>query len=216
MDFIDKIILEDVSLKCAPRMHNINSMVDSLDSFSFVFNAPKVYSVINKDRDGAWALSYLLAGRVRSDKGRVCYSDGSPLDRKQLFKHGAYVGEIPYKRSILGKKKYLTVESLLFENSVRSKSEVLEIAEALELSPTRLKRPLHQISNERWNASVAIGLSQGKTVFCFPLLNREWKERIYVRLKTCSYLLKKYRCITIIPSDNEKYLTKFTDEIINL
>ena len=88
--------------------------------------------------------------------------------------------------------------------------------EQLELSPSRIDRPMNQISNERWNASVAIGLARRKSLFCFPFLDRNWKERLVVRLATCAELLKERQCTMIIPSDNEEYLHNVVDEWIRL
>jgi hypothetical protein len=43
-----------------------------------------------------------------------------------------------------------------------------EFIEQFHLTIERYRRPLRQLSNEAWRASCAIGLANGRRVFCFP------------------------------------------------
>lgn len=126
----------------------------------------------------------------------------------------SYVGDIIYNRSFFGIKKYPTVNQLLHHNVVLPNSVIQNLVTQLELSPSRIDRPLQYISNERWNASVAIGLALGKSVFCFPLLDSMWKERLRIRLQTCCEVLREFNCITVIPSNDESIIGEIADEML--
>ncbi|MDQ0058608.1 hypothetical protein [Paenibacillus harenae] len=113
-------------------------------------------------------------------------------------------------------KYYPTVQQLLEEDPKLSEEAVRSAVEELELSPSRMNRPLHYISNERWNATVAIGLAHGKSIFCFPYLDSYWKERIRVRLEICAGIVRRNHRLMIIPSDNESVISDLVDEMIVL
>jgi ABC-type glutathione transport system ATPase component len=213
---IEGLQLKNVSVRCKPSILGIDSKVDKLINFSHNFCNSTVYGVISNPGEGAGALSYTLAGKAKLSSGDIVAGDNEKWDMKRLRQHSCYVGDILYKRNKWGLKYYPTVEQLLEEDVVLPKPSINNLVEQLELSPTRMNRPLHLISNERWNATVAIGLAQGKSIFCFPFLNKDWKESLIVRLETCSSILKNHQCITIVPSDSEYILTNIVDEVVNL
>lgn len=214
MNSINIVKVQNVCIDCKPGIFGMDSKKDKLEHFSYTFDSSKVYGIVNKSGSGAWALSYMLAGKARHKKGDIFFSDTIALGQDQLQQKSCYVGDIFYKRNRLGMKYYPPVQQLLEEKIVLSKDAIKKLVDELELSPSRMDRSLQHISNERWNASVAIGLAQGKSIFCFPLLNSDWKEMLRVRLKTCSEVLKKYQCITIIPSDSESIVSEVADEIV--
>lgn len=168
MNLLNDIYIENLSVICNPSILGINSVHDKLKNFSYHLCSSKIYGVLSKLGGGAWALSYMLSGKVKQKSGYVFSNDNIILGHEKLKLQSCYVGDIIYNRSKFGLKYYPTVKQLLEENVVLTKQSIERIMDALELSPSRMDRPLHLISNERWNASVAIGLAQGKTIFCFP------------------------------------------------
>lgn len=216
MKVIHSIELKNIYVQCKPRISGIDEQRDRLTHFNYRFCSTKVYGVVSKTGTGPWALSYLLAGQVKQDSGSIVANDDSELSQTQLMQSSCYVGDITYRRNRFGMKYYPTVRQLLEEDPTLSEEAIWNVVEELELSPSRMDRPLHQISNERWNATVAIGLSQGKSVFCFPYLDSDWKERLRVRLATCGELLRRKECIMIIPSNNESIISDIVDEMIVL
>ncbi|WP_337099313.1 hypothetical protein [Paenibacillus sp. YIM B09110] len=216
MKLLKSIKLENINIKCKPRIVGVDAHWDRLTDFNYHFSSSKVYGVVSKPGNGAWALSYLLAGRVKQDSGYVFANKGSMLIQAQLKQSSCYVGDIIYRRNRFGMKYYPTVRQLLEEDPKMKEEAIRSVVEELELSTSRMDRPLHQISNERWNATVAIGLAQGKSIFCFPYLNNDWKEQLSVRLETCGKVLRRNQSIMIIPSDSDSFISDVMDEMIVL
>ncbi|MNI18859.1 hypothetical protein D3C73_722790 [compost metagenome] len=128
---------------------------------------------------------------------------------------GWYIGEGLLIRNMFGFYRKMTIrEQLARYNS--SSYTIDELIDLFELSPSRLDREMKYISNERWNASTAIGLANGKLVFAFPWLDDIWKDAIKVRIRHCSRILKQNNCIVIIPTTNLYLIEDIVDEIIYL
>ncbi|GAB6988155.1 hypothetical protein [Paenibacillus pini] len=100
------------------------------------------------------------------------------------------------------------------ERATSNHFSMSELIYLLELSPSRLDREMKHISNERWNASIAIGMGQGKRIFCFPWLNHVWKDALKVRLEHCSGVLKQLNCILLIPTHSPTIIEDIVDEMI--
>jgi ABC-type multidrug transport system ATPase subunit len=209
------IALKNITLNCKAKMYLFESMWDRLANFEARLSSSKVYGVIGKPGGGAWALSYLLSGKAQPATGEI-YWNGE-LAAFSLFRElGWYVGELLYSRNKWGLKTYPTVQELIAQGENRTQYDVAGIVDELELSPSRLNRPMPYISNERWNATVAIGLVHDKKLFCFPWLDHSWKERMESRLERCSSVLRRSNAITIIPSNDTTSLTNIVDEFIYL
>lgn len=211
---VNSISVKDLNISCTATIYNMRSMKEEIAGFTYYFVPGKVYGIIGKAGMGAWAIAYVLAGNSSSYSGSISIN-GTVADTTILRENGWYVGERLKRRGILGISKSLTVLQELEREEPNAES-INNWIEQLELSSTRLGRPIEHISNERWNASVAIGLAQGRSVFCFPWFGQEWKEILRVRLATCAELLKKQGCIMIIPSDSPLIIDSFVDEFIYL
>lgn len=214
MNRINCLELIDVSFSCKPQMRNFNSWPETLSSFSYTFSSGNVYAIISEPGGGGWALSYLLAGRVRSYKGNI-YINRELLHSRMLGKYGWYVGEEMQERTLTSFFRQKTVREQL-ESCNLDSSVVDRLIDMFELSPSRLDRQIKYISNERWNASAAIGLGLGRQVFCFPWLDDMWKSAIRERLRHCSEILRQNNCIVIIPTSNLQIINDFVDEIVYL
>jgi len=100
------------------------------------------------------------------------------------------------------------------ESSLSSRYSVDELMDLFELAPSRMDRTIKFISNERWNASTAIGLANGKRIFCFPWLEDSVKIIIRERLRLCSEIIENNKCMMIIPVQSASIVEDFVDEII--
>ncbi|MBW7475184.1 hypothetical protein K0T92_10535 [Paenibacillus oenotherae] len=211
---IHSISVKNLNISCTATIFNMRSIKEEIAGFTYSFIPGKVYGLIGKAGMGAWAISYVLAGNSSAYSGSISIN-GIEADTTILRENGWYVGEQLKRRGLLGMSKSLSVLQEL-ERGKQNAESINNWIQQLELSPTRLNRPIENISNERWNASVAIGLAQGKSLFCFPWFDQEWKELLRVRLATCAELLKKQGCIMIIPSDSPLVIERFVDEFIYL
>ena len=156
----------------------------------------------------------MLSARVRKYKGRI-FINQEMAHSNDLLSYGWYVGEGVRAKNSFGLERKLTVREQLI--SCESSDFTIEkLVDLFELSPSRLDRELKYISNERWNASAAIGLAHGKQIYCFPWMDDTWKEAIKVRLSHCSEILKENNCLVIIPTPSLQIVEDFVNEVIYL
>lgn len=212
-DSVQTIDLQDVSLACKPEMWNLSTVKEKLNSFSYTFYQGKTYAVVSDAGAGGGALAYLLAGKTTKYKGSIILNDRL-IDGGLLNKIGWYVGE-----GLKGRERFLrkTIELTIREQLQNSQTRLFssdQLIDLLQLSESRLDRDINHISNERWNASTAIGLANGKHIFCFPWLDDKVKQLVSARLETCSSVLKQQNCILIIPVQSSSIVEDFADEII--
>ncbi|WP_019909196.1 hypothetical protein [Paenibacillus sp. HW567] len=213
MKILSALDLEDVSITCKPTMFNFESGKDSLEHFSYRFMPGKTYALVNNAGEGGWALSYLLSGKGKEYKGEISI-DGKKIEIGLLGSYGWYAGEGIQSKSPFFKKRMTIREQL--EIGTSEEHTVDKLIESFELAPSRLDRDMKHISNERWNASVAIGLAHEKQVFCFPWLDDMWKNAIIGRLAHCSTILKQNNCILLIPVQNISNIENFIDDAVYL
>lgn len=209
INFLD---LKDVSFTCRPSMLNFESIHENLSRFSCKFHMGNAYAIVSEPGKGGWALSYLLAGRARNYKGNI-YLDRELANSHMLLSYGWYVGEGLQDKNMFGLHRNMTIREQLASCDL-SDYTMDKLIDLFELSSSRLDRPMKFISNERWNASTAIGLANGKQIFCFPLLDDTWKDAIKVRLRHCSEILKQNNCLVIIPSPSLHIIEDFVDEVV--
>ncbi|WP_060860733.1 hypothetical protein [Paenibacillus riograndensis] len=208
---ITSMELNGISVNCQPEMMNFKRGEERLERFSYRFLPGRTYGVVCEAGHGGWALSYLLSGLVTAFEGTVRINK-KIVQPEELRFYGWYLGQaLPASRNFF--KKKMTIRRQL-EYGTSKKYRVADLIERFELAPSRLDRELRHVSNERWNASAAIGLMHEKQVFCFPWLDEVWVEAIRVRLQTCSALLNEYGCITIIPIQNPTKIDHFIDEVL--
>ncbi|EFM08679.1 hypothetical protein PaecuDRAFT_4473 [Paenibacillus curdlanolyticus YK9] len=204
---IRTVELQNVSLSCKPRMMNFKSIAEHLRLFSHVFTQGKTYAIIGEQGMGGGALSYLLSGRVRSYRGHI-FINNNRCDTMTLQQAGWYVGE--------GTAENKTIREQLESAPPSVHTTTSQLIDRFELSESRLDREMRYISNERWNASTAIGMAFGKSIYCFPWLDDTVKEIIRARLKHCSAVLKQNNHILIIPAHSTSIIEEFADEIVYL
>jgi ABC-type multidrug transport system ATPase subunit len=208
---ISSLEVHDVSVGCKPQMMNFRSGEERLDHFTYRFLPGRTYGIVCGPGCGGWALSYLLSGLAANFEGTVTINSKIVLP-KELQINGWYVGQgLPAAGKFL--KKEMTVRRQL-ECGTSNQYKMEELVNRFELSASRLDRELRYVSNERWNASTAIGLMHEKQVFCFPWLDEVWVEAIRKRLEYCSAALNDYGCITILPVQSLLQIEHIADEVI--
>ncbi|WP_091184233.1 hypothetical protein [Paenibacillus catalpae] len=93
---------------------------------------------------GAWALSYLLTGRVNEYAGRVLANETVVIPQ-WLELNSVYIGEgLPYNQRFGIRDKTIRQQLMAGDGSYT----VEEIVELLDLAPSRLDRTIKHISNE--------------------------------------------------------------------
>lgn len=92
-----------------------------------------------------------------------------------------------------------------------------EIIERFKLTSERYHRPMRQLSHEAWRASCAIGLAQGKKIFCFPYMDHKMIDEYHdLWLKEMIDLLRDSGALVLIPSVATQSSKKLCDEIISV
>ncbi len=96
----------------------------------------------------------------------------------------------------------------------RSEAEVID---RFHLSPERITRPIKWLSSEAWRASCAIGLVNGKTVFCFPYIPAGYIERYYsVWFRELIDILRSFHTLVLLPTEVTPVTQQLCDAVVEL
>lgn len=174
------------------------------------FESGKVYGLIGELVFGAPAISWCIAGRIRPYEGTVLV-DGKEATRHILrgISHRVWVDPREHSR------RRRTVGDLITE-SLKKSGVDLSLKDLVQiLGLERLDRPLRQCSGERWRASIAVGLSRGKSVFCFPWL---WYDFVNtyrdIWMAHVFDFLRQNRCLVLVPTANAE-IGQVCDEVMS-
>lgn len=212
---VNKIIIHNLDSLCYCSLFNYGKIKDYCNKFSCEFEKGKVYGIIGEFGNGGWALSYTLAGRHTDFTGTICI-DEKPVNAEVLKKVSCYVGEGDSTRSAMGFRKLTVAEQInrgIKDGKCPNKS-IEEVVRIFNLSPERIERRIEHVGNERWKASIAIGYSMGKKIFCFPWLNTGEITFLMEHIKPCIDILKETDSIVIIPTCREDSIKDITSETI--
>lgn len=209
--------LKNVSFYEQVEFPIIGKIYDIVDNFSTEFIFGKVYCINGNLSDGGWGLSWVIAGNNDEEKGTIKI-DNKVYNQQQRVEIACSVGlgikkEKSFSRdTIRGQIR----EGLKNNRSAHFKDDN-ELIELLHLSPERLDRGIESLSNERWRASIAIGLANGKKIYCFPWMKTYFIENfIDSWLFIINDIFKRYNCLVIIPTPYNKKIKKLFDEVVNL
>lgn len=171
------------------------------------FTGGKLYGIIGEFGFGGAALTNCLAGIIPISKGEI-YLNGVQVSQNEIAKISCYVGEGSVNKSKgFLKEKKCTVRKQI-ENGIkfthRAYENITDIQKLFGLSDERFDRPLDCVSGERFKASIAIGFSYQKSIYCFPWLNSHdmYHYREHFNLAIKPLINKGY--IVIIPTTREK------------
>ena len=196
---------------------NYATFRDYCFNFSYKLEGGKVYGIICECGAGGWALSYTLAGRQKHFNGTITIN-GDEVDDKILAKSSCYVGEgVIEEKGLFGYKNAIIKQ---IENGVKTgKSKCHTSADVIKLfnledEISRLNRNIYKISNFRWLASIAVGYSYGKMIYCFPWLNTGWIKFVRNQIDRCFEVLKDEGAIILIPTPKLDSVTDIVDDVI--
>lgn len=192
---------------------------ESLRPITQVFELGKSYLLDSGLGEGGWALSWIVGGVFAPDFGEIT--------RNNL----AYPQEERRKAAWCVRHSQIRVRSFAFREAtireqiqhglmkIPSQYQYLkneqEIMERFHLTRERYDRPLRQLSHEAWRASCAIGLANGKRIFCFPYMEPRFIEDYYqIWLKEMLDLLTDAGALVLFPARAIKVAEGLCDEIV--
>ncbi len=205
--------LRNVSYKGTIYHRGRPLLSEEIERFDGEFQFGKSYLLNAPVGKGAWLLSWMIAGEFQPKQSEI------ELNR-QPFSSEARKSEAWLVRfSEIKQFGFLeqSVKAQIRHGLKNFKNPYLkserEIIDRFKLSSERYDRPLRQLSSEGWRASCAIGLANGRHIFCFPhieyLRPKLIEEYRYLWFEEMLNLLKSAGALVILP-------TAFTDEIAGL
>ena len=191
--------------------------------FSHDFQFGKSYLLHGELWDGGWALSQIIAGllepNVEPAHAQILL-DGVPYPTAQRKKDVWVVPRSEIKR--YGLFQNMTVQEQI-QHGLKNNSQPYlksenDYIEHFRLTPERYTRPFRMLSHERWSASCAVGVANGKKIFCFPYINYvrpEFIEEYYeLWFKAQVDLLRDSGALVLIPALAEGVAATLCDEIV--
>jgi ABC-type uncharacterized transport system ATPase subunit len=195
------------------------SLVEQLKPVTFRFQFGHVCAINAAPGKGAWALSWIIAGRRQPDRGKLFINED--------------VVTASHLRAVSWAVRHDEIKRFGFiKQSVRSQIQAGlkthrqhlnitedDIKEIFLLTEGRYDRPLSQLSHEAWRASCAIGFAHGKKIFCFPHMSflRPGFIDEYDTLWLVDMLdfLATHHCLVIYPADIPQRHERFFDQIVS-
>ncbi len=165
----------------------------------------------------AEAASMLIGGAFNQQSGTI-ERNGKPYDIEDRKRDSWLVRRSEIKRfgfitqSLKAQIRYgfRTVQN----QYLRSEDEIIR---HFKLTPERYTRLMRQFSNEGWRASCAVGLANGRRVFCFPYIESGFifDAHAYLFDETIN-LLKSSGALVLLPIDLTNKLKDLCDEVVNI
>lgn len=214
---LEKIIsLSNVTGGFDCSLENYGCMRDTIGHFSYDFKTG-IYVLEGECATGGWALSVVLSGKDRAMEG-VIKIDGMAISVKELHNYSCYVGEDAGLKKYFGLTDMNVSEQIEYgiKRGLSNCNSVEEIKIKFKLSDERFKRKFRFISGERWRASMAIGYSLGKRIYCFPWMNSSLLLKLEDCLKTCCPILLDGGATIIIPTTNHLVLESFFNKLVTI
>lgn len=189
--------------------------IEHLCDRSFEFVSGKTYGLVGEIGSGGEAISAILSGKQISNTQKI-YFDDVLASSKEIEANGWYLGKAEYSK--LFPHHEISVKKAL-QNSVDMYhyfDDYNEVIDMFFLKRSLIQYKLSQYSGERLRASLAIGYSSKKNIFCFPWMNSAdifysmSSGKIYIFFEE----LKKKGKIVILPTSKEENISGLVDEII--
>jgi ABC-type dipeptide/oligopeptide/nickel transport system ATPase subunit len=187
MKKLEELTLENISVRCKPFTFNIDAIPDELNLFSYTFKEGHVYGIISQPGSGAWALSYLLAGRVKKYLGTIRIN-GEKANSQLLTSNSIYIGEeLNSKRWLFGVSEKTIreqLEELKKEESLQNRrlhmSSILKVIEKLKLNVLNVEDVPESFSSDEYKLTLA----SGENVFVKIPFNKDKLFREFQMLET--------------------------------
>ena len=190
------------------------SCTESFPPVDYTFEKGKTYCIISDFGCGSWGLSNCLGGDGSITCGEILVN-GATSRLDDLIKYSCFVSSLRvYGMKIKPKKDSIRIciERALKNNRLFCVNDIKRI---FCLSDERFERPIAYTGGETWLASLAIGFSLQKDIFCFPWLS-ERNIEIFKMTKRMGIIdcLKNNNKIVIIPSSQKDTLINCCDASI--
>ncbi len=217
MGKINQLYVQNLTTSCICELFNYGNMTDSLSMFTYDFKSGNVYGVIDEFGSGGWALSYVLAGKQKSFEGEIKINNNS-VNYEKLKEFSCYVGDDSGKKKLFGISKMTVQEQIQagIDSGKSFSNDINRIKEIFGLSNERFNRTIEYVSGERWKASMAIGYSLGKSIYCFPWLNTKYLMHLKEHLKLCIKPLVEIGAIIIIPTCNKNSINDIANITLSI
>ncbi|HOF32965.1 MAG TPA: hypothetical protein PK624_03965 [Spirochaetota bacterium] len=213
------ISLQNISYNGIIKHFTSGKTYQEINNFSTNLQFGKIYCLDTLLEDDCWGISWILTGKIKSDKGNI-FLDDNHISDSELKKIGCTIGFTGYEKYLLGIRLpqksvfYIINDSLKASKTISSIDELINI---FCLTTERMSRNYSTYSGEKWRLSAAIGYMNNKKVFSSYWIKPEvimmYKN---LWLKSILEFLKENKCIVIIPTHYNENMKDLFDEIINL
>lgn len=212
LEVINRIRLVDVSGGFDCGLWSYGCMRDTIGHFEYEFE-PGVYLIKGECATGGWALSTILSGRDRNFEGQIFFGN-TEATYKKIRHYSCYVGDDSGMKKRFGLVPMTVQEQIEYgiSKGLSFSDDMEQIKKMFGLSGEHFNRYIKYISGERWRASMAIGYSLGKKIYCFPWINSEFLISHEENLKLCFESLKSIGAIIIVPTTKDNVIGRITKE----
>lgn len=195
--------------------------------FSYTF-LPGIYALTGQINNGGWAFTYALSPYRKNKRNSILYGqpeynpeyyiDDQPVNMETLREMTCVLGQYrPRWYAKLGFRDESggsRLKKALTKGNTGHTYE--ELVDKLELDEGRLSRRIDHTGNERWRITMAIGLAEGRKIFCYPwMTSSEFKIKPYTT-SMMGKLIAADGGILLIPIENDKYVKDIACDIIDL
>lgn len=188
---------------------------DYISKANYSIEFGKIYGFVCEQGAGGEAISQIITNPP-SEKSLVLLNG---KENNELHKMSWYVGRSIKEGRLF--KKEITIRKAL-EMAIQKKdryNDIETIIEDFHLSPQRIDYTLSEIDTwERWRASIAIGYTLGKKIYCFP-----WMDSMYFYDCMINSLVFRFfkkivqdNGLIILPTSREQNVKRLVDEIIKV
>ena len=189
---------------------------EKLKSFSGTFTYGKSFLLDGEIGTGAWALSWIVGALVNPESGSIKL-DSRPYTAEER-KRATWCVRTSEIRNYIWSDQTVKwqIRHGLKNTRIQHLQSEQDIIEQFGLTPERYGRPFSTLSHEAWRASCAIGLANGRNIFCFPYLPSNFVEENYhLWFETLIKVLKENNCLVLIPTKATKAIMTLCDEIVS-
>lgn len=188
---------------------------EKLKTFSHNFSFGRSFLLSTEIAQGGWAVSWIVGGELEPLRGTL--SKNGQEYKASARKADSWLVRKSEIKTFWMKHQTVQMQILhgLQKNHQLYHRSEDELKQQFQLTDERYQRPLHQLSHEAWRASCAIGLANGKKIFCFPYVESSTIEEYYnLWFKDIVNLLKEAGCMVLIPSLITERTAGLCDEIV--
>jgi hypothetical protein len=192
--------------------------------FSYTFK-PGIYALLGDIDLGGWAFSYAL-DPIR-EKDVYVDRNNNGTTKEKFYVDGKEV-TLDYLRTISTHLNWYAPRhsdpknrsgQKQIQKAIRqgkSQYTVEELKKMFTLDEERFTRPLYCTGNEKWRITAAIGLAQGKKIFCYPWFSATYLSDYVFRIKMLEDMVRGQGVITLLPVANLEFVKDFVDGVVDL